>query len=118
MTSARIGAPGCRASTSRASTIISWSPHRISALAVDDADAVAVAVKGDAEIAVLARHRLLQLHQVRRHGRVGVMRRESAVDLVVDQDVAAGQASGQPLRDLAGGAVAGSQATVSGREPS
>ena len=58
---------------------------------VDDADAVAVAVEGDAEIAALARHRLLQLHEVFRDRRIGVMGRKGAVDRLVQQDVAAGQ---------------------------
>ncbi len=47
------------------------------ALAVDDADAVAVAVEGDAEIAALGAHRLLQLHQILGHGRIGVMGRKA-----------------------------------------
>ena len=43
---------------------------------IDDADAVAVAVEPDAEIAAFGGDRLLQLHQILRDRRVGVMRRK------------------------------------------
>ena len=74
---------------------------------VDDADPVAIAVKGDAEVAAAPRHLLLQLHQVLGNRRVGMMRREMPVDRRVDQVMGAGEQRGQPGHDLAGRAVAG-----------
>ena len=60
------------------------------ALRVDDADAVAVAVEGDAEIAALRRATAsCSCTRFSGDGRVGVMRRKGAVDRLVDQDVRA-----------------------------
>src|SRR6185437_306735 len=77
------------------------------ALAIDDADAVAVAVEGDAEIAAMRRHRRLELHEVLRLGRIRMMSREIAVDRLVEQHMLAGQVGGQADDGIAGGAVAG-----------
>src|SRR5437868_3546780 len=77
------------------------------ALRVDDPDAVAVAVEGNAEIAALARHRLLQLNQILRDRRIGMMGWKSTVDRLVQQDVPAGQTRGELLDDVAGRAVSG-----------
>src|SRR5205823_2800348 len=76
-------------------------------LRVDDADAVAVAVEADAEIAALARHGLLQLNQILRDRRIRMVGRKGAVDRLVQQDVPAGQACGELLHDVAGRAVSG-----------
>ena len=76
------------------------------ALRVDYSDAIPVAIKGDTEIAMLARHHLLQLHEVFGNGRIRMMRWEAAVNRSVYQQVAAGEPCRQPLHDLAGGAVA------------
>jgi hypothetical protein len=61
------------------------------ALAVDRADAVAVAVEGDAEVAALLLHLGLQLLEVLGHRRIGMVRREGAVDLLVQDEVRARQ---------------------------
>ena len=61
------------------------------ALAVDRADAVAVAVEGDAEIAAALLHLGHELHEVLRHGRIGMVRREGAVDLLVQHEMLARQ---------------------------
>src|SRR5580692_11805188 len=67
LTSARIWAPGMRARTSRAGTI-------------------AIAIEGDAELTPVVAHRLLELNEIFRNGRVGVMGREIPVDDLVNQD--------------------------------
>src|SRR5438105_1725899 len=53
------------------------------ALRVDDANAVAVSVEGNAEIAALARHGLLQLSQILRDRRIRMMGWKSTVDRLV-----------------------------------
>ena len=58
------------------------------AFAIDDADAIAVAVEGNTEIAALAGHGGAQLLKVARHGRIGVVSGKAAVDFRVQQDVA------------------------------
>jgi hypothetical protein len=85
---------------------------------VDDADAIAVAVKGDAEFAAVVAHRLLELNEIFRNGRVGVMGREISVDFRIDEDVPARQQRGDPAGDSPAAPLPGSQATVSGRSPS
>src|SRR3546814_18145338 len=51
-------------------------------------------------------YRLLELFQILRDGRVGMVRREGAVDALVEKDVRAGQASHQRLKHFAGRAIA------------
>src|SRR3546814_15593990 len=70
---------------------------------IDGAEAVAVAVEGDAEVAALAQHGLLKLLQVRRHRRIRMVIREAAVDLRVQQDVCAWQAPGHRRHGLSHG---------------
>src|SRR3546814_3396887 len=65
------------------------------ALPVDHADPVGVAVEGDADVGPVRPYRLLELFQILRDGRVGMVRREGAVDALVEKDVRAGQASHQ-----------------------
>ena len=77
------------------------------AVRVDDSDAVSVAVEGNAEIAALARHRLLQLNQILRDRRIGMMGWKSTVDRLVQQDVPAAQSRGELLHDVSGCAVSG-----------
>src|SRR3546814_20845382 len=76
-------------------------------LRIDEAEAVAVAVEGDAEVAALAQHGLLKLLQVRRHRRIRMVIREAAVALRVQQDVCAWQAPGHRRHGLSRGPVAG-----------
>src|SRR5471032_2036416 len=105
-TSAMMVVPGRSFSTSRAHRIMSWSPQD-TALAVDRTDTVAIAVEGDAEIAAAALHLGGQLLEVLRHRWIGMMRRESAVDLLVQDEMLARQlVDDRPDRD-ADGAVAG-----------
>src|SRR3546814_9323143 len=85
-TSPMIVAPGARFNRSRARNSRIWSPHRMR-LGVHHAETVAVAVEGDAEIAVLGAHRGLELLQVLRHGRVGVVIGKVAVDALIQQNV-------------------------------
>src|SRR3546814_20587912 len=54
---------------------------------IDDAEPVAVAVERTAEIAAAGQHRRLQLLQVLRPGRIGLMTGEIAVDPLVPTDV-------------------------------
>ena len=82
------------------------APHHAAQM-VDGADAVAVAVEADADVAAVLRHRLLQVDEVLLDRRVRMVVGEVAVDLVEQQDVPAGQLRGQAAQDLAGGAVAG-----------
>ena len=74
---------------------------------VHHADAVAVAIERDAEVATLAPHRLLKLDQVLGHRGIGVVGRERAVDLLVQHDVAAGKPRAQHLHRAARRPVAG-----------
>ncbi len=74
--------------------------------AVDGADAVAVAVEGDAQVGALFGDRLPELRQVRRDRRVGMMRGETAVDRPVQDDMPARQPPRHRGDHLAGGAVA------------
>ena len=76
------------------------------AFIVDHADAVPVAVEGDAEIGLLARHLGDDLLEVLRDRRVGMVVREGAVHVAIDDEMRPGQAGGQRLHDRAGGAVA------------
>src|SRR5439155_12315614 len=73
----------------------------------DDPDPIAVTIEGDAEVAMLAGDGLLQLNEILRHRRIGMMRRKGSVDHLVQQNVPAGQAGGQLADDLAGRAVPG-----------
>ena len=106
-TSAMMVAPGWLFSTSRAHRIMQLVAPQDAALAVDRADAVAVAVEGDAEVAALLLHLGLQLLEVLRHRRVGMVRREGAVDLLVQDEVRAGQLVDHGADRHADGAVAG-----------
>ena len=74
--------------------------------AVDDADPVAVAVERDAELAPPSGHRVDQLPEIVLHGGIGVVRGERSVDLLVEQDVRAGQARAQHPHRFAGRPVA------------
>ena len=60
------------------------------AASVDDADPITVTIEGNTKIAVLARARLLQLNELLRDRRIGMMRRKGAVDRFVQQDMPAG----------------------------
>ena len=85
--------------------------------AVDGADAIGVAVEGDAEIAfVLAHERPAAAPEFSATGRVGMMGGEAAVDGLVEQDGGgrAAAPSAPPWRAPAAPLPA-SQATVSGR---
>ena len=90
-------------------------PPQHPALAVDDADPVAVAVKGDAEVAALIGDRVLQLLQVAFHRRVRMVGGKRAVDFVVEKHMAAGKAAGELPEGLPGGAVAGVPGDLQGR---
>src|SRR5437879_8390518 len=57
------------------------------ALAIDRADAVAIAVEGDTEVAAAALHFLHQLLEVLRHRRIWMMCGQRAVYLLVQDDV-------------------------------
>jgi hypothetical protein len=75
------------------------------AKAVDDADAVAVAVEPDAEIAAMEANGILQLDQVGGDRRVGTVGRKVAVDDRVQEDVLAGEALHERRQDIPSGAV-------------
>ena len=77
------------------------------ALAVDHADPIAVAIEGDAELRAFGADRADQCGEVLRHGRVGVMVGEIAVDLGEQQRVAPRQPRGERLQHFARGAIAG-----------
>ena len=84
------------------------------ALAVDRADAVAVAIESDAEIEASLRDQLAQIGEVRLDRRIGMVVREMAVDGGEQQMML----PGQPRRELfdhgARGAVAGVPADAKG----
>ena len=75
------------------------------ALPVDHADPVAIAIQRDAEVGLVLGHRLHQLFQIFRHGRVGMMIRESAVHLDIQQHMAGGQAHADFIHQRAAGAI-------------
>src|SRR5205807_7348333 len=77
------------------------------AASVDDADAVAVAVERDADLVAALDDRADQVLEVLRHGRVGVVVRESSVDLGEQTGVAAGHPARELGHGRAGGTVAG-----------
>ena len=106
LTSAMIVAPGRSFSTGPARMISSWSPQITRPLAVDRADAVGVAVEGDAEVELLVGDELLQVGEVGLDRRVGVVVGEGAVDLGVERVMLARQALDQLLEHRAAGAVA------------
>ena len=72
------------------------APHG-SPAPVDRADPVAVAVERDPEVEAFLDHDALQVGEVRLLGRIGMMMREVAVDLGVEQPVLAGQQRREPL---------------------
>ena len=74
---------------------------------IDHADAVAITIERDTNVERLGGDGVLQLHEVGRHGGVGVMSRECSVDLGVDQGMRAGKTIGKANEHVAGGAVAG-----------
>ena len=76
-------------------------------MAVDDADAVAVAVEGDADLGPVLLHGGDEVLEVLGHCRVGMVIGETAVDLGEEAAMLARQAIGQGLHGGAGGAVAG-----------
>ncbi len=74
-------------------------------LAIDYADAVAVAVKGYAEIAPVLGDGSLQVAQVLLDGRIRMVRREGAVDSLVDNDMTARQAVAELAQHGAGSTI-------------
>src|SRR3546814_6226629 len=74
---------------------------------VHHAEMGAGAVEGDAEIAGRGAHRGLELLQVLRHGRVGVVIGKVAVDALIQQNVHARQPGDDGGQHLARRAVAG-----------
>jgi len=74
---------------------------------VHHADPVAVAVEGDAEIALLGQNRRLQLSQVLRHGGIGMVRGKIAVDRRIEQGVPPGKPAREFRESLARRAVTG-----------
>ena len=65
------------------------------AFPIDNADPVAIAVQRNAEVRPLAKHFFLQLDEILRLGRVGVMGRKARIHHTVDQDVLAGKSCRQ-----------------------
>ena len=84
------------------------------ALAVDRADAVAVAVEGDAEVELLARNERLEVGEILLDGRIGVVVGESAVDLAEDDVMMAGKLLDQHVQDRTCSAVPGVPADAEG----
>jgi hypothetical protein len=76
---------------SRASRSRSWSAP----LTVDDPNAIAVAVEGDAEVEALFNHSVPKVGQIVRHGRVGMVIRECSVDLREQHLLPARQSRGE-----------------------
>src|SRR3546814_5516829 len=70
------------------------------ALPVDHADPVGVAVEGDADVGPVRPYRLLELFQILRDGRVGMVRREGAVDALVEKDVRRSEEHTSELQSL------------------
>ena len=81
-------------------------PPQHPAQGIDDADAVAIAVEGDPEVAFLGGDALFELLQVGLHGGVRVVGRKGAVDAFVEQNVPSRQVGAQHRQGVAGGAVA------------
>ena len=107
LTSAMTVAPGFSASTSGGEDGEELVAPQDTAPRIDGADAVAVAVEGEAHVARLLGDGALELFQVGLDGGVRVVRREGAVDALVEEHMAARQAGAQFLDHLARGAVAG-----------
>ena len=109
LTSAMMVAPGWRLQHVARQDRSELVAPQDAALAVDHADAVAVAVEGDAEIAACSCDHLGdQLLQVLRHRRVGMVVREGAVDVARYSTICSpGSLAASALQDLAGRAVAG-----------
>ena len=69
--------------------------------------AVAIAIKGDAQIAIVSLHRRDELDEVFRHGGVGMVRRKGPVDDFIQQMMGSRQLRGDLGHGFARGAVAG-----------
>ncbi len=81
------------------------APHH-AALAIDRANPIGIAIKGNAEIAALLAHHAFQIGQIGLHRGIGVMIGKTAIHVAEQQMVGAGQQAGQPFHHRAGGAVA------------
>ena len=77
------------------------------ALAVDRADAVAVAVEGDAEVELLVGDEALQVLEVRLDRRIRVVVGKAPVHLAEDDVVLSGKPVDEHVEDRPGGAIAG-----------
>ena len=107
LTSAMIVAPGCVLQHRLGEDHQQLVAPDHAALAVDRADAVAVAVEGDPEVELLVGDEPLQVGEVLLDRRVGVVVGESAVDLGEDRVMLPGQPLDQHVEDRPRGAVAG-----------
>ena len=111
-------APGWRVSTSARQDLQDLVAAHDAALAVDDADPVAVAVEADAELEAALGHACgSDPRDFAASVGIRVMVGEVAVDLGEQQVVAAGQPGGQAAHGRAGRAVAGVPGHREGRAP-
>ena len=75
-------------------------------LAVDNAEAVSVAIERETEIRPVLAHRRDQVPEIRRHARIGMVIGEVAVDVAVELDDVVAKRLEQPRRDISRDTVA------------